>query len=196
MAEAGRGRGHPAPDDLLVLNLLLMVLLVWASAGSDVLFRIVSLVGAIGWIGALALLLATAAPAATRRQQFKLAAGTLAIVPAWCALVLLHGQPHGNRWLLTALALVWAADSGAYFAGRHFGGTSWRRASAPTRPWKACSGAGRRTGRGGPAGPVGRRRRRAVAGCCWPWCWPCWLGGRRPVRKPAQAPGGREGFGQ
>src|SRR3546814_2321317 len=28
----------------------------------------------------------------------------------------------GHRWLLTALAIVWAADSGAYFAGRHFGG--------------------------------------------------------------------------
>ena len=109
---------------LLVLNLLLMVLLVWASAGSDVLFRIVSLVGAIGWIGALCWLRwhGFSAGRNTAANSFKLAAGTLAIVPAWCALVLLHhGEPHGNRWLLTALALVWAADSGAYFAGRHFG---------------------------------------------------------------------------
>jgi len=60
--------------------------------------------------------------------MLKLAAGTLAIVPAWAALVLVHhGEPNGHRWLLTALAIVWAADSGAYFAGRAFG----RRKLAP-----------------------------------------------------------------
>src|SRR3546814_5646635 len=65
----------------------------------------------------------------THARAFKLAAGTLATLAAWCALVLIHGDqpvqgdpPMGHRWLLTALAIVWAADSGAYFAGRHFGG--------------------------------------------------------------------------
>src|SRR5690606_10098142 len=38
---------------LLVLNLLLMVLLVWASAGSTVLFQLATLVGVGFWMAAL-----------------------------------------------------------------------------------------------------------------------------------------------
>lgn len=110
---------------LLAANLLLMVLLVWASAGSLVLFQIVTLVGVAWWCVALLWLrfFKFASDHETYARGFKLAAGTLAIIPAWCALGLIHaGQPHGHRWLLVALMIVWAADSGAYFAGRHFGG--------------------------------------------------------------------------
>ncbi len=110
---------------LLVANLLLMVLLVWASAGSMVLFQIVTLVGAVWWCVALLWLrfFNFASDHETYARVFKLAAGTLAIIPAWCALGLIHaGQSNGHRWLLAALSIVWAADSGAYFAGRHFGG--------------------------------------------------------------------------
>ena len=110
---------------LLIANLLLMVLLVWASAGSLVLFQIVTLVGVAWWCLALLWLrfFNFASDHETYARVFKLAAGTLAIVPAWCALGLIHAsQPNGHLWLFTALTIVWAADSGAYFAGRHFGG--------------------------------------------------------------------------
>ena len=110
---------------LLIANLLLMVLLVWASAGSLVLFQIVTLVGVAWWCLALLWLrfFNFASDHETFARVFKLAAGTLAIVPAWCALGLIHAsQPNGHLWLFTALTIVWAADSGAYFAGRHFGG--------------------------------------------------------------------------
>lgn len=109
---------------LLVLNLLLMVLMVWASAGSNVLFQLATLVGVGFWILALGWLryFDYGAHEQAGARMLKLAASTLAIIPAWAALVLIHdGQPNGHLWLLTALATVWAADSGAYFAGRAFG---------------------------------------------------------------------------
>ncbi|MEE7547628.1 phosphatidate cytidylyltransferase [Xanthomonas sp. Kuri4-1] len=110
---------------LLALNLLLMVLLVWASAGSLVLFQIATLAGVGWWLLALLWLrffTFGADHGDGYARAFKLAAGTLAIIPAWAALLLIHATPgNGHLWLLTALIIVWAADSGAYFAGRRFG---------------------------------------------------------------------------
>jgi phosphatidate cytidylyltransferase len=114
---------------LLVLNVLLMVALAWgsrtASGGTLVLFQIAVVVGVAWWLLACLWLrhYDFASDHDTHARAFKLAAGTLAVVPAWCALALLHAsQPNGHRWLLVALAIVWAGDTGAYFAGRAFGG--------------------------------------------------------------------------
>ena len=114
---------------LLVANLLLMVAIVWGSrsgdGGSLVLFRLATVIGVVWWLLAALWLkhYGFASDHDTHARMFKLAAGTLAIVPAWCAVAWIHADPvHGNRWLFVALMMVWAADSGAYFAGRHFGG--------------------------------------------------------------------------
>ena len=113
---------------LMVVNLLLMVALVWASrsktGGSLVLFQIMTMIG-VGWWCLAALWLRFydfASDHATHARIFKLAAATLSIVPAWCALALIHAdKPYGHRWLLLSLAIVWGADTGAYFVGRKFG---------------------------------------------------------------------------
>jgi phosphatidate cytidylyltransferase len=113
---------------LLVANLALMVAIVWASrsgAGfSYVLFQIAVVAGVAWWVLAMLWLrnYGFASDHDTHARMFKLAAGTLSVVPAWCALALIHGaRPTGHRWLLLALALIWAADTGAYFAGRYLG---------------------------------------------------------------------------
>jgi len=114
---------------LLVVNLALMVALVWGSrlpggGLSYVLFKLVTVIGVIWWLVAALWLkhYDFASDHDTHARIFKLAAGTLAILPAWCAAAWIHGDsPMGHRWLFVAVALVWAADTGAYFAGRQFG---------------------------------------------------------------------------
>ena len=113
---------------LLVVNMALMVAIVWGSRTSHgfsyVLLQLMTVLGVVWWLLAMLWLkhYDFASDHTGNARVYKLAAGTLAIVPAWCALGVLHGgDPNGHRWLLVALASVWAADSGAYFAGRHYG---------------------------------------------------------------------------
>ncbi|MEO6137823.1 MAG: phosphatidate cytidylyltransferase [Luteimonas sp.] len=114
---------------LLVANLALMVAIVWGSrlpggGLSWVLFKLATMIGVIWWLLAGLWLkhYAFASDHDTHARIFKLAAGTLAIVPAWCAAAWIHGESAmGHRWLFIAVGLVWAADTGAYFVGRHFG---------------------------------------------------------------------------
>lgn len=122
---------------LLLANLLMMAALVWASpsdsGGSLVLFKLASVIGVAWWLAAILWLRhpGFASDHDTHARVFKLAAGTLSVVPAWCALALIHaGDPapsslpwvaQGHLWLLIALLVVWGADTGAYFAGRRFG---------------------------------------------------------------------------
>ena len=119
-----------ARNILLACNLAVMVALVWGSRSADgsttlALLQLVSLLGVAWWLLAMLWLLHFdfASDHDTHARVFKLGAGTLAVVPAWCAMGVIHATgPNGHQWLLLALFLVWAADTGAYFAGRTFGG--------------------------------------------------------------------------
>ncbi|MDQ2702750.1 MAG: phosphatidate cytidylyltransferase [Pseudomonadota bacterium] len=130
---------------LLVVNMALMVAIVWGSRTSSgfsyVLLQLMTVLGVIWWLLAMLWLkhFDFGSDHAGYARAYKLAAGTLAIVPAWCALGVLHGgDPNGHRWLLVALASVWAADTGAYFAGRRYG----KRKLAPRiSPNKTVEGA-------------------------------------------------------
>jgi phosphatidate cytidylyltransferase len=124
-----------ARSALLIAHLGVMVAIVWASRAGDgytlALYQLASVVGVAWWLIALAWLGRSrfGSDHDGHARVFKLAAGALAVIPAWCALAWLHAdEPAGHRWLLVALAVVWAADSGAYFTGRKLG----RRKLAPT----------------------------------------------------------------
>jgi phosphatidate cytidylyltransferase len=57
-------------------------------------------------------------------NSLKMIAGVLVMVPAWAALVVLHGSDdRGPVFVLIVLVMIWLADSGAYFAGRQWGRT-------------------------------------------------------------------------
>lgn len=62
-------------------------------------------------------------------------AGTASI-----ALLYLREQPHGFALALWALAIVWATDIGAYFAGRMIGGPKLAPAISPNKTWAGLIG--------------------------------------------------------
>jgi phosphatidate cytidylyltransferase len=68
-------------------------------------------------------------------------AGALALVPMWAALLQLRlMEPHGNVWTLFVLVLVWAADSGAFFAGHRFGRVRLAPRVSPGKTWEGVIG--------------------------------------------------------
>lgn len=75
--------------------------------------------------------------AVTRRRQ--LAAGVLYIGLPVLALVLLREQ-FGLLTTIWAMALVWACDTGAYFAGRAVGGPKLAPAISPNKTWAGFVG--------------------------------------------------------
>jgi phosphatidate cytidylyltransferase len=68
------------------------------------------------------------------------AAGVLALVPAWLALVHLRSLPLGGQWVLFALLLVWVADIGAFFVGRRFGRIRLAPDVSPGKTWEGAVG--------------------------------------------------------
>lgn len=66
------------------------------------------------------------------------AAGAFVLIPAWGSLAVLQRNPE---YVLLLLVLIWAADSGAYFAGRRFGRRKLAPKVSPGKTWEGVGGA-------------------------------------------------------
>ncbi len=67
------------------------------------------------------------------------AVGAAVLLPTWAALLELHAR--GPAILLGVMAIVWIADSAAYFAGRAFGRHKLAPAISPGKTWEGVGGA-------------------------------------------------------
>jgi phosphatidate cytidylyltransferase len=90
------------------------------------------------WI--LALLWLWLAPQHTRPWSTALA-GLCALVPAWVALTrMAEAWPRGAQWVLFILTLTFAADTGAFFAGRNWGRVKLAPRVSPHKTWEGVLG--------------------------------------------------------
>ncbi len=68
-------------------------------------------------------------------------AGVLTLVPAWLSLWVMHGfVPAGPLLVLCLFAIVWAADSGAFFAGSRWGRRRLADRVSPGKTWEGVFG--------------------------------------------------------
>ena len=65
--------------------------------------------------------------------------GVVVLLPTWVALLYLHAR--GLSVLLGVMAIVWIADTAAYFAGRHFGRHKLAPTISPGKTWEGVAGA-------------------------------------------------------
>ncbi len=68
-------------------------------------------------------------------------AGLLVVVPAWAAIVRLHGAIPARGYLVVLLlVMVWSADTGAFFVGRRYGRHRLADRVSPGKTWEGLFG--------------------------------------------------------
>jgi phosphatidate cytidylyltransferase len=124
------------------------MLATWGSlaASAAVVFDLLACAVAAWGLGLFVVWRYPALPPWWRGRPVQALAGLLVLVPAWAALVALHGGRFpevsgGPRYALFLLALVWVADSAAFFAGRRWGSHRLAPRVSPAKTWEGLWGA-------------------------------------------------------
>ena len=113
----------------------MLVLYFYAESGAVYALLIIELIGLL-----LAFLAVLTYPRKFGMETVGIA-GFVALVPSWLLLVRLHGDPPlGPALAMTVLAIVWAADVGAYTFGRAFGRIKLAPAVSPGKTWEGVTG--------------------------------------------------------
>ncbi len=95
-------------------------------------------VAACWWV--VALLWLVIAPQRVSRWAAALA-GLCSLPPTWIALAHIAGNwTRGTQWILFVVVLAFAADTGAFFAGRAFGRTKLAPRVSPGKTWEGVIG--------------------------------------------------------
>ncbi|HET7561618.1 MAG TPA: phosphatidate cytidylyltransferase [Rhodanobacteraceae bacterium] len=140
-------RGH-ALRALCLLGYAIVFALLWHVCKSPWWWLPVAL-GLAWWLLALLWLRSNRFAAAPTHAHaiLKLLVGVLVVMPAWCAVVVMHGDMalpnsgHGPWWVLFFACIVSAADMGAYTAGRRWGKTKLAPAISPGKTREGVYGA-------------------------------------------------------
>lgn len=73
-------------------------------------------------------------------RRFGIAASLVALTSCWFALCWLHEQPRGELVMFLLLLIIWASDTGAYFAGVKFGRNKLAPSISPKKTWEGVYG--------------------------------------------------------
>ncbi len=119
-----------------VVGALLAALWFWTASGDTL--QLVLVAAVAWWLVALGWIVAWPTPVP---RWVGPAAGLIALAPAWLALARLHHDAgRGPELLILMFAVVWAADTGAYFAGRLFGRVKLAPKVSPGKTWEGVLG--------------------------------------------------------
>ena len=132
--------GHSRTTTLVVAGLTMLLLwLIDSSAYAARVVMIVWIATAIVWLAlALCLFIAGRFPPSDRWRW--LHAGFALLLPGACWFALVAAYRNGLVFLISILAIVWAADIAAYFAGRAFGKKKLAPSISPGKTWAGAVG--------------------------------------------------------
>ena len=122
---------------------LLMVAAWFSLKASPHFIEIVEMIAAVWWVLVLLFVLTYPGSATLwNRAIVKALAGFMILIPAWLAMVSLHGSSaDGPYFALYLFMMIWLADIAAYFSGRVFGKHKLAPKVSPGKSWEGVIGA-------------------------------------------------------